>query len=444
MPAFMIVWIGQVISLLGTEMTGFALSFWAFQMAPENLRATVFALMAVSHVVPLLIASPFAGAIVDRSSRKLMMILSDLASGMTTLAILGLYATGHLQLWHLFVATAVEGLFQTFQWPAYSAAISLMVDKKHYARTSALNELAGNASGIFAPMLAGALISLFVPNGVLVILLIDVVTFVFAILAVVIVYIPQPTQSEAGKQGQGSIWKEAAYGFRYIFERPSLLGLQLTFLTGNFFSNLAFTVLTPMILARTNSNPMVFGSVNTAGAVGGLLGGLIISAWGGPKRRVYGVVGGWLLTGLFGTLLIGVGQSLFIWVAGVFLASMITPLVNSSNQAIWQSKVPPDLQGRVFSTRRLIAWFAAPLGSMLAGPLADGWLEPGMRTGGGLTSLFGRLVGTGPGAGMSLLFVFSGIIIVLVSLGAYMFPAVRNAEDLLPDHDAVLAEAASS
>jgi DHA3 family macrolide efflux protein-like MFS transporter len=435
--AFTIVWVGQTISLLGTEMTGFALSFWAFNLAPEGFRATAFAIMNVCHMVPLLVMSPFAGAIVDRSNRKLMMIIPDLASGLTTIAILLLYATGHLQIWHLFITTAIEGTFQTFQWPAYSSAITLMVDKKHYARTSAMNELAGNTSGIFAPMLASALISVFVPNGVVIIMLIDVVTFVAAIGAVLMVHIPQPEATEEGRKGQGNIFREAAYGFQYIFQRPSLLGLQLTFLGGNFFSNLAFTVFVPMILARTNQNALVFGSLNTAGAIGGLVGGLLISAWGGPKRRVYGVVGGWVLSGILGTLLLGLGRGFPAWVVGIFLSAFVIPLVNSSNQAIWQAKVAADVQGRVFATRRLIAWFATPLAAAIAGPLADRVLEPGMRPAGSLAGTFGWLVGTGPGTGMSLLFIFAGIAIVVVSAVAFSFPAIRNVEDILPDHDMI-------
>src|SRR5512145_1337345 len=173
MFAFTLVWIGQTISLLGSAMTGFALTIWAYQLTGS---ATALALVGFCYTVPLLILSPVAGAIVDRSNRKLMMMLSDLVAGLGTVAILLLYATGSLQIWHLYVVAAIEGAFQTFQWPAYSAAITLMVDKKHYARTSAMNELAGNSSGIFAPMLAGAIIGLFAPNGVLIILIFDVIT----------------------------------------------------------------------------------------------------------------------------------------------------------------------------------------------------------------------------------------------------------------------------
>jgi MFS family permease len=437
MFAFTLVWIGQTISLLGSAMTGFALTIWAYQLTGS---ATALALVGFCYTVPLLILSPVAGAIVDRSNRKLMMMLSDLAAGLGTVAILVLYATGHLQIWHLYVVSAIEGAFQTFQWPAYSAAITLMVDKKHYARTSAMNELAGNSSGIFAPMLAGAIIGFFNPNGVLIILVIDVITFVAAIGALLIVHIPQPQATEEGQQSRGSLLSESVFGFRYILQRPSLLGLQLVFLMGNFFSNLAYTLMAPMILARTNSNSLIFGSIETAGAVGGLAGGLIISAWGGPKRRVHGVLGGWALSGLLGTLILGLGRSTPIWLVGAFMGSFLVPLVNSSNQAIWQAKIPPDLQGRVFSIRRLIAWFVSPIAMLVAGPLADVGLEPAMRANGGFAQAWGWISGVGPGTGMALVFVFCGVAMALVGISGYLIPVVRNAEDLLPDHAAATAD----
>ena len=186
MSGFTVVWVGQAISLLGTEMTGFGLTIWAYKLTGS---ATALAMVQLCHIMPLLLMSPVAGAIVDRSNRKLMMMLSDLASGLSTIGILILFAMGHLQIWHLCVANAISGTFQTFQWPAYSAAITMIVPKKHYARASAMNDLAGNASGIFAPMLAGALIGVIGLTGIL---LIDVISFLFAIGALLVVFIPQP------------------------------------------------------------------------------------------------------------------------------------------------------------------------------------------------------------------------------------------------------------
>ncbi len=430
MLAFVIIWIGQIVSLLGTSMTAFALTIWAYELTGS---ATALALVGFFFVTPLLIFSPFAGAIVDRYDRKVMMMVSDLASGVATIAILILYLTGKLQIWHLYISSAVQGLFQTFQWPAYSAAITTMLPKEQYGRANGMMSLTDSASNIFAPLLAGALIGVIGIGGIMTI---DIVTFVFAVGALLFVHIPNPERTHEGAAGQGSIWKEAGYGFRYILVRPSLLGLQIVFLLGNFFVSIPFAIMAPMILASSGNNELVYGSVSSAGAIGGVIGGLAMSAWGGPKRRVHGVLAGWAISSVLGVVLMGLGDSLPVWAVASFAGAFFIPIINGSNQAIWQAKVAPDVQGRVFSIRRLIAWFVNPAAMLIAGPLADYVLEPAMQTGGSLAPNLSWLVGTGPGAGMSLIFVFGGILAMTVGLSGYAVPAVRDAEVLLPDHDA--------
>lgn len=433
MTDFTIVWVGQLVSLLGTSMTNFALTIWAFE---QTGRATDLALIAFFFMVPLLIVSPMAGAIVDRHDRKFMMMVSDLASGVVTIIVLILYATGLLEVWHLYITAAISGTFQTFQWPAYSAAISTMLPKAQYARANGMISLAESGSGIFAPVLAGALLTLL---GLTAVFAIDIITFIIAIGALLVVHIPNPQRTEAGEESQGSLWKESAYGFRYILARPSLLGLQLLFLGTNFMNALGFTVFAPMILARTGNNELIFGSVQSAAAVGGVAGGLLMSAWGGPKRLVYGVVFGWVLTGLAQSVF-GAGQIVPIWLVAGFAMAAVGPIINGSNQAIWQAKVAPDVQGRVFAIRRLIAWVSAPVAQLIAGPLADYVMEPAMQEGGALAGTFGWLVGTGSGAGMGLMMVISGLLVSMVALGVFSAPVVRNAEDLLPDHEQMAPE----
>lgn len=431
MFGFTIVWIGQIVSLLGTSMTTFALTIWAYEITGT---ATALALVGFFFVTPMLVFSPLAGAIVDRQDRKLMMMLSDLASGVTTIAVLILFQAGLLQIWHLYIAAAIQGTFQTFQWPAYSAAISVMIPKEQYGRANGMLSLAESGSNIFAPLLAGALLGIV---GLAGILTIDIVTFVFAIGALLLVHIPQPKITAEGRASQGSIWTEAAYGFRYIVKRPSLLGLQTVFMLGNFFFSIPFAILAAMILASTSNNEIIFGSVSSAGAIGAVVGGLIMSAWGGPKRLIHGVLAGWAISSLVGVVLMGLGNSLPVWAIASFCGAFFIPIINGSNQAIWQAKVAPDLQGRVFSIRRLIAWFVNPAAMLIAGPLADRVFEPAMQTNSGLSQMFSGLVGTGPGAGMSLIFIFSGLMAMMVGIGGYFIPMIRNVETILPDHDSM-------
>jgi MFS family permease len=393
--------------------------------------------MQVAFILPFLLLSPIAGAMVDRYNRKLMMMVSDLMAVLSTAAIFILYATGNLQFWHLYIASVFNGLGNTFQWPAYSAAISTMIPKEQYGRANGLMSLIEAGPGVLAPLLAGIILSLPITrpfDSFALIMLIDVVTFFIAIGALLIVFVPQPEKTMEGQNAQGSILKEAVYGFTYIFKRPSLLGLQMTFFFGNLFSGMGFTLLAPMILARTNQNSLVFGSTQTAMAVGGVIGGIIMSAWGGFKRRVHGVLVGFIMFGLFFAML-GFGTGLPMWLPFMILMMLVNPLINTSNQSIWQAKVAPDVQGRVFSARRLIAWFTQPIAPMIAGVLADFVLEPQMQVSSGLSNTFGGLFGTGPGAGMGLLVFFAGLCSALVGLTGYFIHPIRDAEKILPDHD---------
>jgi MFS family permease len=429
MLAFTIVWAGQMVSMLGTGMTRFALTIWAWQVTGE---ATALALVGFFSFAPLVLFSPFAGALVDRWNRKLVMMLSDLAAGLATIAILLLFVTDNLQIWHLYLAGAFAGTFEAFQFPAYSAAVSTMLPKSQYTRANGMLGLAESVSHIAAPLLAGFLLVAIDLNGILVV---DIVTFLVAIGTLLLVHIPQPVGTEAGRQGQGNLWQESLYGFRYIIERPSLLGLQLIFSAGNFIGAAAFVLLPALILARTGNNEVVLGSIQSIVGIGGVIGGVMLSIWGGPKRRIHMLLLSWMLAGLLGELLMGLGQTFLIWGISAFCFGFFIPLINGSNQAIWQAKVVPDVQGRVFAARRMIAQISSPVAMLLIGPAVDYILEPAMMPGGGLAATFGALVGTGPGAGLGLMFAISGFLIAVIGLSGYTFQVVRYAEDILPDHD---------
>lgn len=429
--------VGQVVSLLGSGMTGFALAYWAYWTTGQ---VTTLAIASLASFGPTVLFSPIAGALVDRWNRKLTMILSDLAQGITTVAMLPLFVTGNLQIWHWYIAGAIAGTFAAFHFPAYSAAITTMIPKKHYGRASGLMSIAESASGIIAPIFAAAILGFAgVTGGVPQIMLIDIVTFTTAIGILLSVKVPKPRRTEVGEKARGSLLKESAYGFRFIAARRSLLGLQLVFFTTNLIGTLGFIVVMPMILARTGKDALILGSVQSIGAIGAVVGGILMSAWGGPKPRVHGVLAGMALEGILGMVFMGLGNGFVMWAGAAFLSAFMIPIINGSNQAIWQSKVPPDVQGRVFAARRLIAQITAPIGMGLAGPLADQVFEPAMQGGGSLSGIFGGLVGVGPGAGMALMLVIFGILGTAAALAGYGFRTVRDAELLLPDHDAIVS-----
>jgi DHA3 family macrolide efflux protein-like MFS transporter len=429
---FTLVWLGQLVSVLASAMSSFALTIWAYQRTGS---ATVLGLVNTAFVIPFLALSPFAGVMVDRYNRKLMMMVSDLAAIVGTGGIFILNLTGHLQIWHLYVAAALAGLGNTFQWPAYSAAISTMVPKKQYTRANGMMSLIDSGPGVFAPLLAGALMPFIGLNGILTI---DVVTFFFAIGVLLLVHIPQPTRSADGEAGKGNLIQEALFGFKYIFARKGLLGLLTFFLSVNFVSGLAFGVFTPYILASTANNSQTLGAVLSATAIGAVVGGLLVSLWGGFKRRIKSIFLGETMIAVVGLFLFGLGHSAWYWIIIGALGAIWNPLSNGASQAIWQAKVPPDVQGRVFSARRLIAWSTGPITPVLAGLLADYVTGPAMQPKGALSGVFGWLVGTGPGAGMALQFAIGGVLYLLIVMVVLFFvPVVRNLEDSIPDHDKV-------
>ncbi|AKJ00262.1 Major facilitator superfamily MFS_1 [Archangium gephyra] len=422
MASFTVVWLGQVISVLATQMTAFGVTLWVYERTGS---ATALGLTQSCYMAPLLLLSPLAGVLVDRYDRKWLMVASDLGAGLGTVAMLVLQSLGWLETWHLYVVNAVMGAFQSLQWPAWSAAVSTMVPKEQHGRANGMMSLVEAGPGVLAPLLAGALLPLIHLRGVLVL---DVLTFLVAVGTLLWVHVPAPRATAEGQKARGSMLAESLYGFRYMAARPALLGLQLVVFAGNMMVGMGFTVLAPLLLLRTGNDGLVFGTVQSLGALGGVVGGVLMSVWGGPRRRVHGVLMSWIVAGLFGLVLVGLGRSLPVWGTAMFVVGLVAAVSSTCNQTLWQALVAPDIQGRVFTARRLVAWLAVPMAPLVAGPLADHVLEPGMREGGSLTGLFGAWVGTGPGAGMALLCVLSGLLMALVSVGGYLWPAVREVE----------------
>ncbi|MFM8368990.1 MAG: MFS transporter, partial [Chloroflexota bacterium] len=359
MTGFTIVWAGQLVSVLASSMTQFALTIWAYQ---ETGSATALGIINTSFIVPFLLLSPIAGVMVDRHNRKLMMMVSDLTAVLATGGILVLQAMGILEIWHLYIAAVINGLGNTFQWPAYSAAISTMVPKENYSRANGMMSLVESGPAVLAPIFAGLLLPIISLTGILVI---DVVTFFLAILALTLVIIPQPEKTIEGQAGSGSILQEALYGFKYIFARRGLLGLLTFFIVLNFVIGLSGSLFSPFILERTNQSSEILGVVTSANAIGAVVGGLLIGLWGGFKKRMNSIFLGEALTGLFLLVVFGLGRSLPVWIIAVVIGGIFPIFTNGASQAIWQSKVAPDVQGRVFSARRMIAWSVGPITPIL-------------------------------------------------------------------------------
>jgi MFS family permease len=435
MRTFLIVWAGQFVSLVGTNLTGFALSIWVYQ---ETGSATQLSFVLLASQLPQILFTPLAGALVDRWDRRLAMIVADTGAGIGTLAIALLLFSDNLEIWHLYVALSFSGIFQSFQWPAYSAATTLLVSKEQYGRAAGMVQMAEAVGQVIAPAVAGALLAF---GGLETVLFVDVISFLAAVGTLLVVRFPRVARSAAGAAAAGSLLSEARFGWTYIRRRPGLLALLGYFASVNLIFGFVGVLVFPLVLGFADEVAM--GNAFTAAGLGMVAGSVVMSAWGGPKRRIYGVLGGDIFLGL-ALILFGLGPSLGLIIAGGVLAFFVIPIANGSSQALWQAKVEPDLQGRVFAVRRVLAQIAGPVALLMAGPLADNIFEPLLQEGGALAGTVGGVIGVGPGRGIAFLFIILGVLSIVFTIIAYLYPRLRNLEDEIPDHDEVEAGAATA
>lgn len=434
MKLFMLIWFGQLVSQVGTAITRFALLIWAYE---QTGAATTLALLGFFGFGTTVLVSPIAGVLVDRWDRKRVIMLSDLGMGLLSVLLLVLRTQGGLQLWHLYLVEILIGALGAFWFPAYQAAVTQLVPPEQFARAAGLRSVSYYASSVLGPPLAGVLLALVGLTGVLTL---DVITFVFAVGMLLVIPIPRLPRAAPAGPVTGP-WRalrdDFVVGLRFVQARRGLWGLLLLFVLVHFIAALTyFGVLAPMVLARSGGDDLALAGVQSALGLGGVIGGLIMSAWSGPRRKIHLVLGGLALSFLGGDLLLAVGQTPGVWALGGFLAALFIPFITGGATAIWQIKTPPGLQGRVSSLRQMSNDAASAAGYLLTGPLADLVFEPLMQPGGGLAGLFGGLTGTGPGAGMGLMFLGTAITGTLVSLLAYRARALRRVEDDLPDYAA--------
>ncbi|MEO1123259.1 MAG: MFS transporter [Cyanobacteria bacterium J06639_16] len=424
MQTFLTIWLGQFASLFGSEMTNFAITIWAWEVTG---KATPLAFILVVTQIPRLLISPLAGIWVDRFNRKTLMLLGDSVAGLSTIAILSLLLTDHLHIWHLYVSGAINGLFGYIQGLAHSTSISLIVPEQHYARASAFESLQRSGSYIIAPAIAG---SIYAITGLRGILVIDLVTFAIAIATLSLVAIPQPPQTEPlphQSAASETVLQQLTFGIRYLWQRPNLRTLLSFFLISNFIDSASFSLLPPMVLARSGSDAAMVGTLFSCFGVGGVLGGLTLSLWGGPKRRIHGVL---IASAIWkvGLLILALAQNTATKMGTALVSGFCSPFPGSCSQAIWRAKVEPEVQGRVFATRFLLTQLATPLGAAIAGPLADHVFEPAMQPGETLSHVFSGIFGAGHGAGMALQLALSASCGVLVAVGGYRIRRLRQVE----------------
>jgi MFS family permease len=400
-------------------MTEFALILWAWEVTGS---ATTLALMGFFSQLPRIPITLVASLIVDRFNRKHLMLLGDAVAALSTVGIGLLYSTGDLQIWHLYLATTLNGGFGQIQSLAYQTSISSLVPPAQLTRANSMNSAVHYGAAIFGPALAGVL---YPPVGLLGIVGIDVVSFGVAIATLLFRPIPQPLLPAIPEIE--TLLAKLTFGFREVWRQPRLRALLLIGTLFWFFHDLGGAIYDPMILARSNGSAQVLASTATAAGIGGVTGAVILSAWGGPKQNVGGMLAGFIGAGLSKTVF-GLGRSPQIWIPAQFCSSLNFPLLGSSETAIWMTQIAPAQQGRVFAANALVVQVVSAVAALIAGPLAEHILEPALAPSGYLVSILGSIVGTGPGAGLALLFVVCALAMAGVGLGGYWIPALKRIE----------------
>ncbi|WP_437896086.1 MFS transporter [Sorangium sp. So ce124] len=420
---FVLLWTGRMISMLGSELTAFALGIWVYQRTGS---VTLFALMALFSVAPGAVLLPVLGAVADRWDRRRAMILADAVGALAVGALFLVMAGDKAEIWHLYLAGAINSVARGLHLPAYVGSLPLLLPKQELPRASAIAQLGPVVAQIGGRALGGLLVAWLGVPGVL---LVDVLSFLADALVQLAVRLPRPASSVSAERPR-TAREEVSFGLLYILARPGLRGLLLMSVAVDLALGL-ITVLLPPFLLRIASTAAL-GMVQSLAGLGMLIGGLLASAWRGFRRKVHGVV---LFSALFGLSLAlsGLRPSTVLIAIGSCATMFWVPLFNASAQAIWVAKVPPDIQGRVFAARWMIGWSSFPIAFAVAGPLAEGVFEPLVAAGGPLSATVGRLIGTGPGRGVALLAIVMGLVSALVALAGLFCPRLLRVEDELPD-----------
>jgi MFS transporter, DHA3 family, macrolide efflux protein len=419
MKVFIFVWLGQLVSTTGSGLTSFALGVWIYERTGS---VTLFGLVAVLSKLPGMLVSPLAGVYIDRYDRRLMMIGADACAAVSSLVIGLIAMSGSLQLWHICLMTALSSVFDSFQGPAYAAAIPTFVDKSSLNRANGMVQIARAFAQIFSPLIAGVMLKLIHLQGII---LADLSTFLVSLIILIIVRFPRIKLE--GTSDKKVILGDMVAGYRYLAGFPGLASLALYSTFFNYFVFMAGLLLTPLILGVSPDNAANLGLILTVGGVGMLAGGLTLAAWKDIRQRIMWIIG---FSALCGCCLIAIGleQSILVMLPASFIAYFSLSIIGSCTQAIFQNKVELSIQGRVFALLGMLGNLTALLAYLSAGQLADNVFRKLLAPGGLLVERLGVFIDVKHGGGNALLFMALGFLTICLTLISYAYPHFRHVE----------------
>ncbi|MDP4085878.1 MAG: MFS transporter [Bacillota bacterium] len=417
--SFLWIWGGQLGSVLGSSLTSFALGVYVLQ---KSGSVTNFSITLLCLTLPGIIIAPFAGILVDKWNRRGMMLLSDFLAGSATLGIGAILAFSHLTLWHIFLFACIASISGTIQFPAYQSIVSQIVEKRHLGRANGLIQLCEALTNIVAPPLGGVLLPLIHLKGIIII---DFFSFFLAIFSVLAVKIPKSQKKTETVKNQ-PLWADLKEGVHYLLIHKELLWFLSYFALSNFLFGFEEVYLQPLILSLSDVKNL--GYVLSSVGFAMVAGGITISAWGGPKRKARGVFGFGFVTAFIFSF-VGFSTSILLISILLFISFFFLPFGNSCSQVLWQTRVEPSIQGRVFALRRMIAMSLMPLAFFLSGPVSEHILTPFMSDGRAGNILFGEWLGTGQGAGFRLFFIIIGLGLTFLSILLYSKKEIRKIDE---------------
>jgi DHA3 family macrolide efflux protein-like MFS transporter len=398
---FFTIWTGQAFSLLGSQLVQFALIWW---LTSTTRSATVLATASLIGLLPQVLLGPVAGALVDRWNRRLVMMAADGMIALATAFLAILFLTGQVEIWHVYALMFIRSAAGGFHWSAMQASVSLMVPKEHLARVQGLNQMLGGGMNIISAPLGALLLGWMSMQGILAL---DVITALMAIVPLCFIAIPQPERNAfAGiVDSKPSVWQDFVAGLRYAWSWPGLLMIGLMATVINFLLNPAFALMPILVTKQFNGQAPQLAMLESAIGIGILVGGLLLSVWGGFKRRVYTSLVGLIAMG-FWLMLVGVlpASAFPLVVAAIFLTGVANSITNGPLMAVVQSAVEPEMQGRVFTLINSMATAMSPISLIIAGPISD-WM------------------------GVQAWYLVGGLVTLLMGVGALFVPAIIRFED---------------
>ncbi|MEU7279567.1 MFS transporter [Streptomyces sp. NPDC045431] len=429
MGGFSVIWAGQVVSLVGNSVLRFAFVIEAWSAGE---RATAVTLLSLCALLPQVVLSPVAGALIDRSSKRTALQLADGGGLVVVAALCAVHFAGDgLQAWQVYPAVALLGVSAAFQFPAMASAVPMLVRTDQLQRANGMLASAKSTAEVGGPALGGVLVAL---SGVGVVLVADLISFVLALVTIRLVrFAGDARKARAAATGRKRILPDAVAGLRHLFRQPSLRDLMLTFCVVNLVMVFGFAAVQPMVLARTGNDAAALAAVNTAIGVGGVAGGLLMATWGGPRDRGRGMMLGIIGMCLTSQVAMALADGVVGWCAAIFAGALLMPLVNGAMHSLVQTKVEPEWHGRVFGAVMFLSQLSVPIATGVSGPLADTVFEPQAGAGTGLFTVLGPVLGDGPGSGMAGMLLIAGLLGVAVALWGLARRSIREIDVLLPD-----------